>query len=184
MMADLLKLDSGLTLFISGHIPHTTLLDAVFSFLSFQGITVAIWLLIVTFLVFMEERRDKRFIWYFAGSLLATFVITSIVLKTTLPRIRPYMRVPMAASCPVDSSFPSGHAAVAFAAATMLAFYDKKRRWIYYGLAFFISLSRIYLYCHYLLDVVAGGLVGGAISLMVSRIHMSHNTKRGRVHKK
>ncbi|MFA6513419.1 MAG: phosphatase PAP2 family protein, partial [Patescibacteria group bacterium] len=52
-------------------------------------------------------------------------------------------------------------------AATILAYFDKKRRWFYYIIAVLISYSRIYLGCHYFLDVVAGTILGFVISKII-----------------
>ncbi|EKE14348.1 MAG: hypothetical protein ACD_12C00559G0006, partial [uncultured bacterium] len=57
----------------------------------------------------------------------------------------------------------------AFAAATVLAYFDKKRRWFYYSAALLISYSRIYLGCHYFFDVIIGALIGFLISKLVVR---------------
>lgn len=70
--------------------------------------------------------------------------------------------------CPSDYSFPSGHAAIAWAGAYILVKFDSKKRreLVYCLIATFVSFSRIYLSCHYLGDVLAGaiyGLVVGAV---------------------
>ena len=61
---------------------------------------------------------------------------------------------------PVDSSFPSGHAAGSFAAATMLAAALPAVAVLGYVLALCISISRLYLGKHFLSDVSSGALVG------------------------
>lgn len=59
-----------------------------------------------------------------------------------------------------DSSFPSNHASVAFAAVTPLAKeYDAP--WLY-GLAAVGSMGRVAARQHWFSDVVAGGLIGYA----------------------
>ena len=59
-----------------------------------------------------------------------------------------------------DYSFPSGHAAASFAAASALAF-SYCRHWRpAVVLAVLISLSRLYLYVHYPSDVLCGALLG------------------------
>ena len=57
---------------------------------------------------------------------------------------------------PAAASFPSGHAATAFAAAVAVAlFYPRLGRPLL-ALAAVVALSRVYLGVHYLLDVAAG----------------------------
>lgn len=69
--------------------------------------------------------------------------------------------------CPADFSFPSAHASTAFAAAAVLTYFDRKRRWFYYLVAILISFSRVYLGCHYFLDIFFGALLGYAVSKLV-----------------
>jgi undecaprenyl-diphosphatase len=66
---------------------------------------------------------------------------------------------------PTDASFPSGHAATGFAAATVLTF--ARPRWApaFYLLATAIAFSRVYVGVHYPLDVVAGALLGVGIAV-------------------
>jgi len=72
--------------------------------------------------------------------------------------------------CPLDFSFPSSHAAFAFSAAVILTSYDKKRWYLYYGIAFLVSFSRIYLGCHYVLDLVLGAIIGFTVSQFILHI--------------
>ena len=117
----------------------------------------------------------------FSISFLLTFLLTDIVLKNIFLRPRPFdfaqgkpfltiynhFQLFSTFSCPKDFSFPSAHAATAFAAATILTFFDKKHRWFYYTVAILISYSRIYLGCHYFLDVIAGAIIGYIISRLL-----------------
>lgn len=71
--------------------------------------------------------------------------------------------------------FVSGHAAVAFAAATVVAVYVP-RRWILvpFLLASFTALARVYYGAHLPLDVVGGaglGIACGALALLVTGEH-------------
>jgi undecaprenyl-diphosphatase len=73
---------------------------------------------------------------------------------------------------PHGSSFPSGHAAYASATTTALVLLFTKpgqKRWPYYTLAALVSAgmawSRTYLQVHWLSDVIAGGILGLAVTL-------------------
>lgn len=61
---------------------------------------------------------------------------------------------------PGTSSFPSGHATVAFACATMLAAIDRRLAIPAFALAAGIAWSRVYVGVHYPLDVLAGAVLG------------------------
>lgn len=57
------------------------------------------------------------------------------------------------------SSFPSGHATLAFAYASTLTWIYGRRR-VFYSLALVIAFSRLYLGQHYPLDLAAGAALG------------------------
>ncbi len=57
-------------------------------------------------------------------------------------------------------SFPSGHASASFAVATTLAFYFPKWKYLWFGLAAFISTCRVTKGSHFPTDVLGGLLVG------------------------
>jgi undecaprenyl-diphosphatase len=67
-------------------------------------------------------------------------------------------------------SFPSGHAATAFAGATVLAAFLPRWRVPLFALAVLIGLSRLYNGVHFPTDVVAGAVLGGLVGLVVLRI--------------
>jgi undecaprenyl-diphosphatase len=57
-------------------------------------------------------------------------------------------------------SFPSGHAAAAFAVATVLAKKQPKQKILYYGLAALASLARVRKGAHYVSDICVGAWIG------------------------
>jgi undecaprenyl-diphosphatase len=67
---------------------------------------------------------------------------------------RPLVRVPH------DASFPSGHAATSFAAATMLALAFPRLAPLLFVLAAAVAFSRVYVGVHYPLDIVGGAVLG------------------------
>lgn len=71
---------------------------------------------------------------------------------------------------PQTSSFPSGHASSGFFAATLLADGDRRRRWLWYGLASLVSTSRPYVRIHHASDVVGGVVVGRVLGLVARRL--------------
>lgn len=88
------------------------------------------------------------------------------VLKQVFDRERPPIADPglgSLVSIPGNPSFPSGHSATAFAAATAVAVLSPRLRPVALGIAVAVALSRVYLRVHFPLDVVAGALVGVAV---------------------
>lgn len=157
--------DSSLTLFFKHLIPHDPLFVQFFSFFSFLGSYAFVWIVISIFLIIFEEKKDKRFIFSMASSLTIAYIVITI-LKVLIGRTRPPLFVPI---CPQDFSFPSLHAAFSFAAATVLSRFDKKRSTIYYLGATLIAYSRIFLGCHYFLDVFFGSAIGYLMAFLVTR---------------
>ncbi len=62
------------------------------------------------------------------------------------------------------TSFPSGHASIAFAMATVVADYQPEYKWLAYGAATTISWSRVKVEAHHWQDVVAGAALGYAVA--------------------
>jgi undecaprenyl-diphosphatase len=67
---------------------------------------------------------------------------------------------------PHDPSFPSGHAATSFAAATVLTAAVPRLAPVWVLLAAAIAFSRVYVGVHYPLDIVGGAVVGTLIALL------------------
>lgn len=179
-MAYLLNIDAYLTELLRNIIPHLPFFDYFFSFFSLRGNSIFIWILVIIFVLILEERKnpgisrkDKQFTALFLIAFLSTALIVEFPLKNLFHRLRPdFTRYTLYAtrytySCPKDFSFPSGHASTAFAAATVLTFFDKKRRWLYFATAILIAYSRIYLGCHFFLDVLIGALIGFFFSKLI-----------------
>ncbi len=66
-------------------------------------------------------------------------------------------------------SFPSGHAATAFALATALSLMLPQTRAIAFGLAALIAAARLVLDKHYFTDVAAGAAIGVIVTLWAAR---------------
>ena len=89
-------------------------------------------------------------------------------LKALFERPRPPLRYPEPKTLvplPHDASFPSGHAATSFAAATMLSFGFPRFAPFLYVLAAAVAFSRVYVGVHYPLDVLGGALLGALVAI-------------------
>lgn len=92
-------------------------------------------------------------------------------LQGVFERLRPAFADPTVTSLvttPDQGSFPSGHASVAFAAATAVAVHCPRLRLPLFALAALVAASRVYLGVHFVLDVVAGATLGVMIGLLVA----------------
>jgi undecaprenyl-diphosphatase len=112
----------------------------------------------------------------FAAAAAATGVASLItdVLKQGFGRERPPVADPQLGSLtgiPDNPSFPSGHSATAFAAATAVAILCPKLRPAALAIAAAVAVSRVYLRVHFPLDVVAGAALGaflGAVCALIA----------------
>lgn len=105
--------------------------------------------------------------------LAAESVLVNGVVKSFFRRRRPVWESetprPHKLRRPRSSSFPSGHASAAFAAATLLA--EDDPLWpLYYAAAAFFASSRTYVKIHHASDVVAGAVTGMVIGRIARKV--------------
>jgi undecaprenyl-diphosphatase len=104
-----------------------------------------------------------------AAAMLANQVITHAIWE----RPRPYTTHPasdhLLASASADPSFPSDHAAAAFAIAFAVLAFSRRGGIAFLGAATLVGLSRIGLGMHYPGDVLAGAVVGWLAAAVVTQ---------------
>ena len=109
-----------------------------------------------------------------AGEAYADSAIVDVVMKVATRRLRPsdsapsgkfsdtFFRSPKSPGG-ISTSFPSGHAAAAFAVATVFSHRYRQHRWVpwvAYGTAAVIGFSRITMQAHFPSDVFLGAALG------------------------
>ncbi|MDP4148430.1 MAG: phosphatase PAP2 family protein [Bacteroidota bacterium] len=151
---------------------HSVVLDAFF--VKFTLLGDGIFALVV-FLIMLVLRRYSQ-----AWQLLVAFLASALcaqLLKSyfSMPRPKQFFN-PGQYAYFIDgvthigfSSFPSGHSTSVFTLATMLALFEKNKRWnvCYLLAAVAVGYSRIYLGQHFLGDVLMGSLLGTLLSVLV-----------------
>lgn len=161
--------------FFLNHLPHNWLFDFVAVALSGVGKAGIIWF-ILGFLLFLREEKKNH--WFFAPLVLAgisSWLLAEQILKPIIARERPIAQmgaIVLGSNISDSFSFPSGHATIAFAAATVLSKLEYRWRWLFYILAVLIAFSRIYVGKHYPLDVIAGSILGliiGNLSILITK---------------
>jgi undecaprenyl-diphosphatase len=69
-----------------------------------------------------------------------------------------------------SASFPSNHAAAAFAVAVSIWLWRRKDGWVWFILAALIGFSRIWCGVHYPLDIVGGAIFGILIGVVIGKL--------------
>lgn len=155
-------LDANLFLLVN-HLPHTRLLNALFYGLTFIYQGGAAWYANLGIAALRHRRIIRNGMREVALPLLISSALVELPIKTYFKRKRPFITIIQAiviGKKPGTWSFPSGHAAAAFAGAWLLN-YKFSRFWgLRYLVAGLVAFSRIYLGDHYPGDVASGSLLG------------------------
>jgi undecaprenyl-diphosphatase len=109
------------------------------------------------------------------ASLGTTYLVQRII-KPMFRRQRPWVGrdVLVIGIRTTDASFPSGHSASSFAAATTLAAFYPKAAPLGFALATGVAASRVHLGHHFPSDTAVGGLIGIATGTLIAWL-----TRRG-----
>lgn len=164
---------------------RTDFFDYFFSTITHLATAGIFWILLgICFGLFVKTRKKGATMLL---ALIFNLIVCNLIFKIIIARPRPYTieefsmitdpATQLLVGIPSDWSFPSGHTAASFAAATALFCYCKKQGIYAYILATIIAFSRIYLYVHYPTDVIAGIILGclmGVITYLTVKILCNH----------
>ncbi len=129
-----------------------------------------LWFLLIGIEALMPGRwRQAR---RAAAAMVAESLIVNLVVKSAFRRERPIDRDyphPHALRFPLTTSFPSGHATSAFAAAQLITDGSPLGAPLY-ALALAVALSRIHVKIHHASDVAGGIVIGTLYAWLVRRI--------------
>ena len=160
-------------------LPHTKTSDRYVSVLSDLGEGLG-WVAGGIALAILGGSKGRR-----AGaatalaSLAATYVVQERV-KPIFRRVRPFVNreARVVGVRPADHSFPSGHTASSFAAATALALYYPKAAPLAYAVATGVGMSRVHLGVHFPSDAAVGGVIGIGIGTFCAWIFKPRRRRR------
>lgn len=142
-------------------LPHTPTSDRYVSVLSDLGEGVG-WVAGGVALAILGGSKGRRAgVASAAASLAATYIVQQRI-KPLFRRERPFVNreARVVGSRPADHSFPSGHSASSFAAATALAFFYPRAAPVAYAVATAVAVSRVHLGVHFPSDAAVGGVIG------------------------
>ena len=143
------------------------------------------WFWIVLGVVLLIPKKTRKSGFTALLALIIGSVITNLVLKTAVARIRPYDAVeglvPLVKKLR-DYSFPSGHTCASFSCAVVYykMYPDIKGKGAMV-LAVLIALSRLYVGVHYPTDVLGGAIVGWLSAILALKISVFTEKKKAAV---
>ena len=167
MLESLLNMDGGVLLFIQEYI-RNPILNAVMIFITNLGNGGLIWIAATIGLLIPKKTRKVGIM--SAVALLGSLIINNEIIKNLVKRPRPFVTftdLQIIIPTPSQYSFPSGHTASSFAAASVFYKHLPKKLGIpSVVLAGLIGFSRLYVGVHYPTDVIAGVVMGIFLSYL------------------
>ena len=162
----------GFRLFANKSLSGHEVFDGVNIFISSPYTWAVFFVGIIIFAVLKRVRGLGKAVAYVVLAVSLTDSLTFFVFKGNIKRLRPCKERPAEVTTPSGCSslygFPSNHAANSAAiAATVYLVGFKSFGILLMALAFFISLSRVFLGVHYPGDVVAGMITGIIYSIFL-----------------
>ena len=164
----LASIDDALVVWVATHRWHP--LNPVFVHLGDLDRVGAVWVVLAAVLTVVFRRDLLLALWRALAIGLTVFAAdsASFGVKDLVDRPRPFVTHPQIDPLYVvhSTSFPAGHAATAFACATLLScFFPRGLPW-FALLAVAIGFSRVYVGVHYPGDVLGGAAIGIAVGLV------------------
>lgn len=152
--------------------------DKFFGGLTTLGNYGEVW--IITILLFMIKKETRKLAMFALIALLMEVIVVEEILKPVFIRERPFVvnPIPLIIKDPSGYSFPSGHAASAFAVTFFLFLNNVRYKYTLLILAGLMAFSRLYVYVHYPTDVLAGILIGIIIAVLMNYFYKRSNKFR------
>jgi undecaprenyl-diphosphatase len=175
-----------MTLFKIINTHHTPFFDWFFLFVSNLGNGWVMLPLLFVFILWGTPKNRRTHIIFIAVAALSINIICNNVIKQYVDRPRPVSyffspnivtpteewrlyEVHVVGDRLRDHSFPSGHANIIFAVATLMVIIFGIKLWPAFLMAMMVAYSRVYMGAHFPLDTLGGACIGTVIALAVWR---------------
>lgn len=147
------------------------------SYLDSKGVNTSLIIIVIVSLIILRKEEKNRF-WILVALMICTIIVASTLntfLKGLIERARPLTvfgegNINIFYEILHARSFPSGHTQFAFTSMMTMLLLVPKYWYIYLILAFGTAFERIYVGCHFPLDVFCGALEGIIISYIMVKL--------------
>lgn len=148
---------------------ESPVLSYFFHWISYELSVLFVLLVMTSLFMWREHKRD----WIIPTWLSFLFaLVLSYAIKFIVAKERPWEAVQIFGIN--DYSFPSSHAAAAFAVVPLLDAEYPMFKWFWVSFAVLVAVSRLFLKMHFLSDIIAGALLGYCVGLAVLYLKRRH----------
>lgn len=169
-----MRFDLVLERTINGWAGANPALDALMSFVALYSPEILAALLLYVYFAPNARRRERRHRAIHAGLAGLIAVGFSGLIGQLWYRPRPFVALPATVHLLIhhapDSSFPSDHATLAFAIATVLAGLGPLWGWLLVAFGALVAVARVFVGVHWPTDVLAGALLGFLVARGILRL--------------
>jgi len=167
-----LYLDSFLVQSVS--LLRNNILDNFFLLVTFVSSEIILFFILTALFLWTENKRGWIFpLWICLGA----SAVVSFLLKIIIQRARPFQLGLVSLISNLQSSsyeiwnfsFPSFQSMLVFSAVPILTYQFPKLKKLWIIFAVLVAFSRIYFGVHFFSDVIAGGLIGYLIGIIILR---------------
>jgi membrane-associated phospholipid phosphatase len=173
--------DFTIVLFLNKFVGNSRLLDGSVALISDTYILHGILFVALLWLIWFKDKREESRVRLFVGGVAAVMAgLLSRVLQLSLPfHVRPLYNVDLQLTWPTGvtwgtlshwNSFPSDHASLFFAFATLIWISDRRFGLFAFFWAAITSSTRIYLGYHYPTDILGGAALGVFMVILFQRL--------------
>jgi undecaprenyl-diphosphatase len=137
--------------------------------------SILIWILFLALPVFYGLGKVRKELVFHAFLAFFTAWLFGEMIKDLIPTTRPFLVTgapPLTLTNPEGTSFPSTHAASVFSLAVTVWLHNRKYGIFYLAGAFGVAAGRVLASVHYPVDVIAGGILGTFVALVLNNLHV------------